>query len=234
MLFNLITITLLILLTIILIMLYFISSDSRRNKNNINICESNVLSLKDKVLALEKTINDLSNLQQPNLENMLNQLQENQNKFMNSDDLMFPLGEVDNEEEDNETDNSDVNSDDNSNEISVVEEDSDDEDDEDEDDDEDENVMLDGVNDSDEDCRELLALIKGIPSKLNLIPFNPWPGSPYKCSGPERIEAFARKVLKAGYASPVRTPRGQDIMAACGQLKSASERQRRQKTGVAG
>ena len=95
-------------------------------------------------------------------------------------------------------------------------------------------VMLDGVNDSDEDCRELLALIKGIPSKLNLIPFNPWPGSPYKCSSPERIEAFARKVLKAGYASPVRTPRGQDIMAACGQLKSASERQRRQKTGVAG
>ena len=95
-------------------------------------------------------------------------------------------------------------------------------------------VMLDGVNDSDEDCRELLALIKGIPSKLNLIPFNPWPGSPYKCSSPERIEAFARKVLKAGYASPVRRPRGQDIMAACGQLKSASERQRLQKTGVAG
>ena len=95
-------------------------------------------------------------------------------------------------------------------------------------------VMLDGVNDSDEDCRELLALIKGIPSKLNLIPFNPWPGSPYKCSSPERIEAFARMVFKAGYASPVRTPRGQDIMAACGQLKSASERQRRQKTGVAG
>ena len=95
-------------------------------------------------------------------------------------------------------------------------------------------VMLDGVNDSDEDCQELLALIKGIPSKLNLIPFNPWPGSPYKCSSPERIEAFARKVLKAGYASPVRRPRGQDIMAACGQLKSASERQRFQKTGVAG
>ena len=95
-------------------------------------------------------------------------------------------------------------------------------------------VMLDGVNDSDEDCRELLALIKGIPSKLNLIPFNPWPGSPYKCSSPKRIEAFARKVLKAGYASPVRTPRGQDIMAACGQLKSASERQRRKKTGVVG
>jgi 23S rRNA (adenine2503-C2)-methyltransferase len=95
-------------------------------------------------------------------------------------------------------------------------------------------VMLDGVNDSDEDCQELLALIKGIPSKLNLIPFNPWPGSPYKCSSPERIEAFARKVLKAGYASPVRRPRGQDIMAACGQLKSASERQRLQKRGVVG
>ena len=95
-------------------------------------------------------------------------------------------------------------------------------------------VMLDGVNDSDEDCRQLLALIKGIPSKLNLIPFNPWPGSPYQCSSPARIEAFARKVLKAGYASPVRTPRGQDIMAACGQLKSASELQRRQKTDVAG
>ena len=95
-------------------------------------------------------------------------------------------------------------------------------------------VMLDGVNDSDEDCRQLLKLIKGIPSKLNLIPFNPWPGSRYECSRPERIEAFARKVLKAGYASPVRTPRGQDIMAACGQLKSASEREKRQKTGVAG
>ena len=94
--------------------------------------------------------------------------------------------------------------------------------------------MLNGVNDSDEDCRQLLTLIKGIPSKLNLIPFNPWPGSPYQCSSPARIEAFARKVLKAGYASPVRTPRGQDIMAACGQLKSASELQRRQKTDVAG
>ncbi len=95
-------------------------------------------------------------------------------------------------------------------------------------------VMLDGINDSDEDCRQLLALIRGIPSKLNLIPFNPWPTSPYKCSSPERIEAFARKVLKAGYASPVRTPRGQDIMAACGQLKSASERQTCQKKSVVG
>ena len=94
-------------------------------------------------------------------------------------------------------------------------------------------VMLDGVNDSDEDCRALLSLIKGIPSKLNLIPFNPWPGSPYICSSDERIEAFAKRVLKAGYASPVRTPRGRDILAACGQLKSASERDRRKKTGVA-
>ena len=94
-------------------------------------------------------------------------------------------------------------------------------------------VMLDGVNDSDEDCAALLKLIKGIPSKLNLIPFNPWPGSPYECSADERIEAFAAKVLKAGYASPVRTPRGRDILAACGQLKSASERGRRQRTGTA-
>ena len=94
-------------------------------------------------------------------------------------------------------------------------------------------VMLDGVNDSDEDCAALLKLIKGIPSKLNLIPFNPWPGSPYECSSDERIEAFAAKVLKAGYASPVRTPRGRDILAACGQLKSASERGRRLRTGNA-
>ena len=90
-------------------------------------------------------------------------------------------------------------------------------------------VMLDGVNDSDEDCRQLLALIKGIPSKLNLIPFNPWPGSPYVCSKGDRIDAFAKRVLKAGYASPVRTPRGRDILAACGQLKSASQRIPRQK-----
>ena len=93
-------------------------------------------------------------------------------------------------------------------------------------------VMLDGVNDSDADCAELLRLIRGIPSKLNLIPFNPWPGSPYECSSDKRIEAFAAKVLKAGYASPVRTPRGRDILAACGQLKSASERARRQRTGT--
>jgi len=94
-------------------------------------------------------------------------------------------------------------------------------------------VMLDGVNDSDADCRALLSLIRGIPSKLNLIPFNPWPGSPYVCSSDARIAAFAKRVMNAGYASPVRTPRGRDILAACGQLKSASERGRRQKTGVA-
>ena len=94
-------------------------------------------------------------------------------------------------------------------------------------------VMLDGVNDSDADCAALLKLIRGIPSKINLIPFNPWPGSPYECSSDDRIEAFAAKVLKAGYASPVRTPRGRDILAACGQLKSASERARGQRTGTA-
>ena len=93
-------------------------------------------------------------------------------------------------------------------------------------------VMLDGVNDSDADCAALLRLIRGIPSKLNLIPFNPWPGSPYECSSDKRIEAFAAKVLKAGYASPVRTPRGRDILAACGQLKSASERARGKRTGT--
>lgn len=85
-------------------------------------------------------------------------------------------------------------------------------------------VMLKGVNDSDADARELLRLIKGIPSKINLIPFNPWPGSPYECSDPERIERFAEIIWKAGYSSPVRTPRGRDILAACGQLKSESKR----------
>ena len=93
-------------------------------------------------------------------------------------------------------------------------------------------VMLDGINDSEDDCRALLALIRGIPSKLNLIPFNPWPGSPYICSPDDRIDAFARRALNAGYASPVRAPRGRDILAACGQLKSESQRGRRQKTGV--
>jgi 23S rRNA (adenine2503-C2)-methyltransferase len=88
-------------------------------------------------------------------------------------------------------------------------------------------VMLDGVNDSDADARALVRLIRGIPAKINLIPFNPWPGAPYRCSPPERIRAFAAIVARAGYASPVRTPRGRDILAACGQLKTASERQRR-------
>ena len=85
-------------------------------------------------------------------------------------------------------------------------------------------VMLKGVNDSDAEARELVRLLKGIPAKINLIPFNPWPGAPYECSGWERIEAFADIVNRAGYASPIRTPRGRDIFAACGQLKSASER----------
>jgi 23S rRNA (adenine2503-C2)-methyltransferase len=87
-------------------------------------------------------------------------------------------------------------------------------------------VMLDGVNDSDEDARRLVRLIAGIPAKINLIPFNEWPGAPYRRSPGARIRAFADIVYKAGYASPIRTPRGEDIMAACGQLKSASERAR--------
>ena len=88
-------------------------------------------------------------------------------------------------------------------------------------------VMLDGVNDTDEDAHALLKLIRGIPSKINLIPFNPWPGSDYKRSKDDRIAHFASIVMKAGYASPVRTPRGEDILAACGQLKTASERLRK-------
>lgn len=85
-------------------------------------------------------------------------------------------------------------------------------------------VMLKGVNDSDADARELVRLLANIPAKINLIPFNPWPGSPYECSDWERIETFSDIVNRAGYASPVRTPRGRDIFAACGQLKSESER----------
>ncbi len=88
-------------------------------------------------------------------------------------------------------------------------------------------VMLKGVNDSDEDARRLVKLISGIPAKINLIPFNPWPGSVYERSEWERIEAFADIVNNAGYASPVRTPRGEDIMAACGQLKSETQKQRK-------
>jgi len=85
-------------------------------------------------------------------------------------------------------------------------------------------VMLKGVNDSLADARSLLKLIKGIPAKINLIPFNPWPGSEYECSDWEQIEKFSEVVFNAGYASPVRTPRGRDILAACGQLKSATEK----------
>ena len=88
-------------------------------------------------------------------------------------------------------------------------------------------VMLKGVNDSLDDARALVKLIEDIPAKINLIPFNPWPGVEYECSDDETIEKFAQVVLKAGYASPVRTPRGRDILAACGQLKSASERLRK-------
>ena len=88
-------------------------------------------------------------------------------------------------------------------------------------------VMLKGVNDSDADARRLVQLIAGIPAKINLIPFNEWPGAPYERSEWERIEAFADIVHNAGYAAPIRTPRGEDIMAACGQLKSASERARK-------
>ncbi len=87
-------------------------------------------------------------------------------------------------------------------------------------------VMLKGVNDSVEDARRLIRLLSGIPAKVNLIPFNPWPGSPYECSSWETIERFAEVINRAGYASPVRSPRGRDIMAACGQLRSDSERRR--------
>jgi 23S rRNA (adenine2503-C2)-methyltransferase len=87
-------------------------------------------------------------------------------------------------------------------------------------------VMLKGVNDSIADAKELVRLLAKIPAKINLIPFNPWPGAPYECSDWERIEKFGEVVNRAGYASPVRSPRGRDIMAACGQLKSASVKQR--------
>ncbi len=85
-------------------------------------------------------------------------------------------------------------------------------------------VMLKGVNDSIEDAKALVRLLKGIPAKINLIPFNPWPGTKYECSDWDQIEKFSQVVFDAGYASPVRTPRGRDIFAACGQLKSATEK----------
>jgi len=93
-------------------------------------------------------------------------------------------------------------------------------------------VMLDGVNDSLAEARDLVKLLRGVPAKINLIPFNPWPNAPYECSDWETIEAFAEVLNRAGYASPIRTPRGRDIFAACGQLrsesvkKSAAERRR--------
>jgi 23S rRNA (adenine2503-C2)-methyltransferase len=94
-------------------------------------------------------------------------------------------------------------------------------------------VMLDGVNDTKEDAHRLVALLEGIPAKVNLIPFNEWPGAPYKRSSGNRIHAFADIIYKAGYASPIRTPRGEDIMAACGQLKSATERARKSRAAIA-
>ena len=87
-------------------------------------------------------------------------------------------------------------------------------------------VMLKGVNDSPAEARALIRLLKGIPAKINLIPFNPWPGTDYQCSDWRTIETFAAILNKAGYASPIRTPRGRDILAACGQLKSESEKMR--------
>jgi 23S rRNA (adenine2503-C2)-methyltransferase len=85
-------------------------------------------------------------------------------------------------------------------------------------------VMLKGVNDSLDDAKLLVKMLKGIPAKINLIPFNPWPGTRYQCSGWDQIEKFSEYVFNAGYSSPVRTPRGRDILAACGQLKSETEK----------
>ncbi|EEB84439.1 23S rRNA (adenine(2503)-C(2))-methyltransferase RlmN [Roseobacter sp. GAI101] len=93
-------------------------------------------------------------------------------------------------------------------------------------------VMLNGVNDSDADAYRLIELIRGIPAKINLIPFNEWPGAPYTRSSNNRIRAFSEIIYKAGYASPVRKPRGEDIMAACGQLKSATERARKSRKQI--
>ena len=89
--------------------------------------------------------------------------------------------------------------------------------------------MLKGVNDSPADARELAKLLEGIPAKVNLIPFNKWPGAEFECSEPDTIQQFADLLHRHGLTAPVREPRGRDIMAACGQLKSASERARRQK-----
>ena len=89
-------------------------------------------------------------------------------------------------------------------------------------------VMLKGINDSPADARALVRLLDGLPAKVNLIPFNPWPGAPYQCSARATIAAFADIVNRAGYSAPVRVPRGRDILAACGQLKSATERARKE------
>jgi 23S rRNA (adenine2503-C2)-methyltransferase len=94
-------------------------------------------------------------------------------------------------------------------------------------------VMLKGVNDSDAEARELVRLIAGMPAKVNLIPFNPWPGSRFEPSGHKAVERFARIINDAGFAAPVRTPRGQDILAACGQLRTESRRERRVPAGAA-
>ena len=93
-------------------------------------------------------------------------------------------------------------------------------------------VMLKDINDSDADAHRLVDLIKGIPAKVNLIPFNPWPGAPYERSTNNRIRAFSEIIYQAGYASPVRKPRGEDIFAACGQLKSATERERKSRKEI--
>ena len=94
-------------------------------------------------------------------------------------------------------------------------------------------VMLKDVNDSLADAKALVRLLAGIPAKINLIPFNPWPGTAHECSDWEQIERFAEVVNRAGYASPVRTPRGRDIMAACGQLKSESLKLRASERNIA-
>jgi 23S rRNA (adenine2503-C2)-methyltransferase len=95
-------------------------------------------------------------------------------------------------------------------------------------------VMLKGVNDSPADARELVRILKDIPAKVNLIPFNPWPGAPYECSDEDAIAAFAEIVLAARLTATVRTPRGRDIMAACGQLKSDSVKPRKSQRIAAG
>jgi len=93
-------------------------------------------------------------------------------------------------------------------------------------------IMLRGINDSEADARELVRLLKGIHAKVNLIPFNPWPGSNYKPSKSEQVQKFADIIMQAGYSSPIRTPRGRDILAACGQLRTESQRVRASEKGL--